>query len=33
MGFVEYGLEEKVLKYQGAYFDEVLMVKFLSGKE
>jgi len=32
MGFVEYGLEEKALKYKGAYFDEVLMVKFLSGK-
>jgi hypothetical protein len=33
MGFVEYGLEEKSLKYKGAYFDEVLMVKFLSRKE
>jgi ribosomal protein S18 acetylase RimI-like enzyme len=32
MGFVEYGLEEKALKYKGGYFDEVLMVKFLSGK-
>jgi ribosomal protein S18 acetylase RimI-like enzyme len=30
MGFVEYGLEEKSLKYKGEYFDEVLMVKFLS---
>jgi len=33
MGFVEYGLEEKSLKYKGAYFDEVLMVKFLNKKE
>jgi ribosomal protein S18 acetylase RimI-like enzyme len=33
MGFVEYGLEEKSLKYKGEYFDEVLMVKFLSRKE
>ena len=33
MGFVEYGLEEKSLKYKGAYFDEVLMVKFLRPKE
>jgi ribosomal protein S18 acetylase RimI-like enzyme len=30
MGFVEYGLEERALKYKGAYHDEVLMVKFLS---
>jgi ribosomal protein S18 acetylase RimI-like enzyme len=30
MGFAEYGLEEKAFKYNGAYFDEVLMVKFLS---
>ena len=29
MGFIEYGLEEKALKYNGIYFDEVLMVKFL----
>jgi RimJ/RimL family protein N-acetyltransferase len=33
MGFVEYGLEEKSLKHNGAYFDEVLMVKFLRRKE
>ena len=33
MGFVEYGLEEKSLKYKGAYFDEVLMVKFLRPRE
>ena len=33
MGFVEYGVEEKALKYKGAYYDEVLMVKFLSRKE
>ena len=33
MGFVEYGLEEKSLKYKGEYFDEVLMVKFLRPKE
>ena len=33
MGFVEYGLEEKSLKYKGAYFDEVLMVKFLNKEE
>jgi RimJ/RimL family protein N-acetyltransferase len=32
LGFVEYGLEEKALKYNGEYFDEVLMVKFLSPK-
>jgi ribosomal protein S18 acetylase RimI-like enzyme len=33
MGFVEYGLEKKALKYKGVYFDEVLMVKFFSRKE
>jgi ribosomal protein S18 acetylase RimI-like enzyme len=33
MGFVQYGLEEKSLKYKGEYFDEVLMVKFLNKKE
>jgi RimJ/RimL family protein N-acetyltransferase len=33
MGFVQYGLEEKALKYKGAYFDEVLMVKFLNKKK
>jgi RimJ/RimL family protein N-acetyltransferase len=33
MGFVEYGLEERALKYNGAYFDEVLMVKFLRPRE
>jgi ribosomal protein S18 acetylase RimI-like enzyme len=33
IGFVEYGLEEKSLKYKDAYYDEVLMVKFLSRKE
>jgi ribosomal protein S18 acetylase RimI-like enzyme len=27
IGFVEYGLEERALKYKGAYHDEVLMVK------
>jgi RimJ/RimL family protein N-acetyltransferase len=33
MGFVQYGFEERSLKYKGEYFDEVLMVKFLTGKE
>ena len=33
MGFVEYGLEEKALKYKDTYFDEALMVKFLSRKK
>jgi ribosomal protein S18 acetylase RimI-like enzyme len=33
LGFVEYGLEKESLKYRGAYFDEALMVKFLSKKE
>ena len=33
MGFVQYGLEEKSLKYKGTYFDEVLMVTFLGRKE
>jgi RimJ/RimL family protein N-acetyltransferase len=33
MGFLEYGLEEKALKYNGIYFDEVLMVKFLKPAE
>jgi RimJ/RimL family protein N-acetyltransferase len=33
MGFVEYGLEERALKYKGAYHDEVLMVKFLRREE
>jgi ribosomal protein S18 acetylase RimI-like enzyme len=32
MGFVQYGFEERALKYKGAYFDEVLMVKFLGRK-
>jgi hypothetical protein len=27
---LNYGLEEKSLKYKGEYFDEILMVKFLS---
>jgi ribosomal protein S18 acetylase RimI-like enzyme len=30
MGFSEYGLEKKALKYNGVYFDEVLMVRFLN---
>jgi ribosomal protein S18 acetylase RimI-like enzyme len=29
-GFSEYGLEKKALKYNGVYFDEVLMVRFLN---
>jgi RimJ/RimL family protein N-acetyltransferase len=29
LGFSEYGIEKHGLKYGGAYFDEVLMVKFL----
>jgi RimJ/RimL family protein N-acetyltransferase len=29
MGFVEYGYEKKALKYDGRYYDEVLMVNFL----
>jgi len=33
MGFVQYGLEEKSLKYKDAYFDEVLMVTFLGRQE
>jgi ribosomal protein S18 acetylase RimI-like enzyme len=33
MGFVQYGLEERALKYKGAYLDEVLMVRFLNKKE
>jgi ribosomal protein S18 acetylase RimI-like enzyme len=33
MGFVDYGLEEKALKYKGVYYDEALMVKFLSREE
>ena len=33
MGFAEYGLEAKALKYKGAYYDEVLMVKFLRQPE
>ena len=33
MGFVEYGLEKESLKYREAYFDEALMVKFLSREE
>jgi ribosomal protein S18 acetylase RimI-like enzyme len=32
MGFVEYGLEEKALKYKEVYYDEALMVKFLSNQ-
>jgi RimJ/RimL family protein N-acetyltransferase len=28
-GFVEYGYEKKALKYNGRYYDEVLMVNFL----
>jgi ribosomal protein S18 acetylase RimI-like enzyme len=30
LGFVEYGVEERAMKHGGAYFDEVLMVKFLT---
>ena len=30
MGFSEYGLEKKALKFNGVYFDEILMVKFLN---
>jgi RimJ/RimL family protein N-acetyltransferase len=30
MGFSEYGLEKKALRYNGVYFDEVLMVMFLN---
>jgi RimJ/RimL family protein N-acetyltransferase len=30
MGFSEYGLEKEALKYNGVYFDEVLMVRFLN---
>jgi ribosomal protein S18 acetylase RimI-like enzyme len=33
MGFVEYGLEERALKHKGLYYDETLMVKFLSRNE
>jgi ribosomal protein S18 acetylase RimI-like enzyme len=33
MGFVEYGLEKESLKEKDAYFDEVLMVRFLSRKQ
>jgi hypothetical protein len=29
MGFVAYGHEERALKQDGRYYDEVLMVKFL----
>jgi len=29
LGFVEYGYEKRALKYDGRYYDEVLMVKFL----
>lgn len=29
LGFKEYGLEEKALKIDGQYYDEILMVKFL----
>ena len=29
LGFTEYGIEKHGLKYGGAYFDQVLMVKFL----
>lgn len=30
MGFSEYGLERNALKYKGIYYDETLMVRFLS---
>jgi ribosomal protein S18 acetylase RimI-like enzyme len=33
IGFVPYGLEKEALKDKDAYFDEVLMVKFLSRKQ
>jgi RimJ/RimL family protein N-acetyltransferase len=29
IGFSEYGLEKKALKFNGVYFDEILMVRFL----
>jgi hypothetical protein len=31
LGFVEYGLEKRVLKQDGRYYDDVLMVGFLDG--
>jgi len=33
MGFVAYGLEKEALKDKDAYFDEILMVKFLSREQ
>lgn len=33
LGFVEYGLEKRALKYGGCYWDEVLMAKPLSSIE
>jgi RimJ/RimL family protein N-acetyltransferase len=30
LGFVEYGIEKKSLKYRGRYYDEILMAKDLS---
>jgi RimJ/RimL family protein N-acetyltransferase len=30
LGFVEYGIERKALKYSGRYYDEVLMAKDLT---
>lgn len=33
MGFVAYGLEKEALKDKDAYFDEILMVKFLRKTE
>jgi RimJ/RimL family protein N-acetyltransferase len=31
LGFIEYGYENRALKQDGRYYDEVLMVKFLDG--
>ncbi|HEV7821297.1 MAG TPA: GNAT family N-acetyltransferase [Burkholderiales bacterium] len=33
MGFVEYGYEKNALKYNGRYYDEVLMVHFLDAQQ
>jgi len=30
LGFSQYGLEEKALKVDGKYYDEIMMVKFLN---
>ena len=31
-GFVEYGLEQRALKFDGRYYDEILMAKDLAGR-